>query len=180
MENNGIVHSPGPRYNRAMVKNDGPGSRSMPMLLRVLAGIAFILVLIIAAGTVYALAGRSSGSVRSSPPPAAEQGQTAPAGESIFTGIGRIRTNTSGARAAVIADIAFPYYPEDIAFSEELVSRIGDFRRETEQYFSSYPADELRMMDESALKADLLGRYNKLLRLGRIERLYFNDFMIVD
>jgi flagellar basal body-associated protein FliL len=35
-------------------------------------------------------------------------------------------------------------------------------------------------MDEGAAKAEILQRYNSLLRLGKIETLYFTDFMLVE
>jgi flagellar basal body-associated protein FliL len=78
----------------------------------------------------------------------------------------------------VIFSITFPYDPEDRVFAEELASRIRDFRQAALEYFGSFPAEELRSLDEDEIKTELLRRYNALLRLGRIEVLYISDFMI--
>jgi flagellar basal body-associated protein FliL len=80
----------------------------------------------------------------------------------------------------VIVSIAFPYNPEDRAFSGELVSRIGDIRKITADYFASLGENELRALREEEIKSELLGRYNALLRLGRITSLFFDDYMIIE
>jgi flagellar basal body-associated protein FliL len=81
--------------------------------------------------------------------------------------------------STLILSIAFPYPPRDQAFSEELASRITDFRAIAGDYFSSLSAESLAGLNEETAKAELLRRYNGVLRLGKIETLYFNDFLIV-
>ncbi|MDR1128818.1 MAG: flagellar basal body protein FliL, partial [Treponema sp.] len=99
----------------------------------------------------------------------------------IFTGIGRIRASTGAPEpATVILSIAFPYPSQDRAFSEELAARIGDFRSGAIAYFASLSTEELRQKDEAAIKTELLGRFNDLLRLGRITALYFSDYLIIE
>jgi flagellar basal body-associated protein FliL len=113
-------------------------------------------------------------------PPAPEGGFPEAAGGETFAGIGRIRATTPAPQpAAVVVSITFPYNPKDRAFSEELASRIGDFRRIALEYLGSLPVEELQSLDEKEIKAEILRRYNALLRLGRIEILYFTDFMII-
>ena len=121
------------------------------------------------------------------------QGAEIPA-ERTFTGIGRLRLSTAehspvpGNRpgsagtdsAMVILTITFPYPPEDLAYSEELVARVRDFRTLAESYFRSININELRNKKEEEVKAELLERFNSVLRLGKIHTLYFNDFMILD
>jgi flagellar basal body-associated protein FliL len=80
----------------------------------------------------------------------------------------------------VILQAAFPYFPGDRPFSEELVSRIRDFRSLTTGYFAALSPEELRSKGEDEVKAELLAQYNALLRLGRITILYFNEFMLID
>jgi flagellar basal body-associated protein FliL len=75
---------------------------------------------------------------------------------------------------------AFPYSSRDIAFSEELASRVSDFRKTAAEYFGSFTADELSRTNEEIIKRDLLDRYNGMLRLGKIETLFFNDYMIIE
>jgi hypothetical protein len=79
----------------------------------------------------------------------------------------------------VILAVGFPYDPGDLFFAEELSARVGDFRRLSAEYFASLSAGELLELGEGIVKAELLRRYNSALRLGRIGRLYFNEYMII-
>jgi len=101
------------------------------------------------------------------------QGQT-------FTGIGPIRVSTADLQPGmVIIFVSFIYYPDDRAFSEELALRIRDFRDIVTDYIGSFSTTELQMQGEEGIKAELLRRFNAILRLGQIETLYFSDFMVV-
>jgi flagellar FliL protein len=103
-----------------------------------------------------------------------KQGQT-------FTGIGRMRIPTADKEPGmVILFVMFPYYPDDKVFSEELVLRIRDFRHIITDYIGSFLARELKNQDEEIIKAEILHRLNKILRLGQIKTLYFSDFMIIE
>jgi flagellar basal body-associated protein FliL len=101
---------------------------------------------------------------------------------SVFTGIGQIRIPISGAvpAATMVLSIAFPYPPNDGPFVEELASKIPDFKTITTDYFSSLPADAISNLNEEAAKAELLKRYNAILRLGVIGALYFSDLLIIE
>ena len=104
------------------------------------------------------------------------QGQTSAA----FTGIGRLRVSTAGPQPGmVILFVSFNFHPEDKAFSEELALRIRDFRSIITDYIGSFSTAELQKQGEEGMKAELLRRFNAVLRLGHIETLYFSDFMIV-
>jgi flagellar basal body-associated protein FliL len=153
--------------------------RFLILLCRVLLALALTLVLVITAGTVYALALRpQSASAR---PPASGSAQPVPRDAAIFTNLGRLRCPTAPpSQATVILQAAFPYFPEDRPFSEELVSRIRDFRSLTAAYFGALGAKELRVKGEDEVKAELLAQYNALLRLGQITTLYFNEFMLIE
>jgi flagellar basal body-associated protein FliL len=97
-----------------------------------------------------------------------------------FTGIGRIRVSTADPQPGmVILFISFTYYPDDKAFSEELVLRVKDFRQIITNYFGSFSVSELQRLDEDSIKRELLRQFNAILRLGQIETLYFGDFMVV-
>lgn len=173
-----------------MRDTDGPNA-ALLRLYRVLAAIALGLVLAIAAGTVYGLA-----SGKRPAPPAAPQ-EAAPGGEpsdaapgkeapavpesGYFTGIGRIRAASAGASpAAVIVSIAFTYDRKDIAFSEELAAKTKAFREIAVAYFGTFTAAALREAGEPDLKAELLKRFNRELRLGRIEELFFSEYLVLD
>ena len=98
----------------------------------------------------------------------------------IFTGIGRIRVPTKDPQQGmVIIFVSFVYYPEDKPFSEELALRVVDFRNIITEYIGSFPIAELHQLSEEHLKIELLRKLNAILRLGQIESLYFNDYMIV-
>lgn len=102
-----------------------------------------------------------------------EEGQT-------FTGIGRIRVPTKDPQPGmVILFVSFVYYPNDKTFSEELALRVGDFRDIIENYIGSFSITELHALSEEDIKAELLRRFNALLRLGQIHTLFFSDFMII-
>ena len=102
-----------------------------------------------------------------------EKGQT-------FTGIGRIRVSTADPQPGmVILFVSFLYYPEDKAFAEELALRIRDFRYIIIDYIGSLSTAELNELSEEMLKAELLYRFNSVLRLGQIKTLFFSDFMVV-
>jgi flagellar basal body-associated protein FliL len=167
--------------------------RGLLFLYRALLALSVLLALVLLGGTLYALVFHdpAAGPLIQSPAPSPDSVRTVPSPspppspspveESIFTGIGRVRANTAApGSAAVILSIAFPYSPGDRAFSEELASRVGDFREIIREYFASSPEEELRLRAEETIKEDLRQRYNALLRLGRIEVLYFNDFMIIE
>jgi flagellar basal body-associated protein FliL len=108
----------------------------------------------------------------------------------IFTGIGRLRaplapparrnSTTGDNEAAVVIALGFPYNDSDRAFLEELSLNVTKFRTATIDCFSAIPADSPILSDEVSLKKELLTRYNKLLRLGKIETLYFSEYIIID
>jgi flagellar basal body-associated protein FliL len=164
---------------------------------RGLVALVVVLALVIAAGTIYALLFRKadapplykvsdtspadfevSGSLSPQPPAAPSELSVR---ENIFTGIGRLRAVSADKPAVtIVVSIAFPYQPQDRAFSEELNAKVPDFRNTALEYFSTHRAAELRNANEENIKAELLRRYNSLLRLGSISVLYFNDFMFID
>jgi flagellar basal body-associated protein FliL len=143
---------------------------------------ALLLLALITGGTLYALVFRGAGTVRSR----TAEAQTTPAVSSaveaaVFTGLGRLRFPAAGpGGGTVVLSVAFPYYPADRPFSEELASRVRELREITIAYLGSLSAEELVNTDEAVIKKELLSRYNTILRLGRIETLYFNDFMVIE
>ncbi|MDR2149977.1 MAG: flagellar basal body protein FliL [Spirochaetaceae bacterium] len=161
-------------------------AKASVFISRALLIVLALLILVLAAGTLYALVFRAPDA-----PPlysfTQEQTQETaliPELQSptpIFTGIGTIRTTTADKEpATVILSISFPYKPQDITFTEELNLTIARFRTVTQEYISSFTAEKLRIQAEETVKSDLLDRYNALLRLGKIDLLYFEDFMIIE
>jgi len=155
------------------------------VVYRVLLMIALVLALSLLGGTLYALVfraekkglpGQVSGDALSP-----MSSLNTPRNENIFTEIGRIRTSTAGSQpATVILAVTFPYSSRDKTFLEELNAQIANFRSVTVDYFGTFSADELRQKDEALIKAELLRQYNLLLRLGQLNTLYFNEYIIIE
>jgi flagellar basal body-associated protein FliL len=166
--------------------------RGLLVFYRILIVIASILALSLLGGTIYVLIAHSRVPNRALSPnlsPNSSQQQSASdriqspsfTSDRIFTGIGRLRLSTAPPQPImVILSIAFPYNPDDKAFSEELASRIKDIRSITSDYFASITENELRLRDEGEIKSELLSRYNAILRLGQLTTLFFNDYMIIE
>ncbi|GHV87185.1 hypothetical protein AGMMS50255_4810 [Spirochaetia bacterium] len=168
----------------------------MKFVTRILAIIAAVLILIILGGTIYAFfirppeapdtiseeaPGAPAAASASSTSPGAVPGSASGRGTAMFTGIGRLRiAANNGEPAAALISITFPYPGADRAFTEELVTKTPEFRSIAADYFAALSAGELRNLDEAAVKAELLRRFNAELLLGKIEVLYFNDLMILD
>ena len=136
------------------------------------------LALVFLGGTVYSLFFRQKPAEFTVPSPT----------DRIFTGIGRLRlpaannagTAGTGQGPVVILSITFPYEPEDRPFTEELASRVGEFRSITGEYFLSFTAASLAKKSEEEIKKELLDRFNRILRLGKIGTLYFNDYLVLE
>ena len=155
------------------------------LFYRILRIIAILVALALFGGTMYGLFFRPSRGIppqTASPSSSLHQDSSGDAGlDSVFSGLGRIRSVTAGDEgAAVVLSVAFPYNSRDTAFSEELASRIPDFRAVTQGYFGSQTLQDLKGMDEETIKGELLLRFNQMLRLGSISALYFSEYMIIE
>jgi flagellar basal body-associated protein FliL len=125
-------------------------------------------------GPLFSIGGKTDGEVQS--------GQSVDTEAlNVFSGLGRFRIPLAGDSAAtLLLSVSFPYPAEDRPFAEELASRIGDFRSIVTLYFGSLPPEKTARIDEAAAKVEILERVNKLLRLGKIETLYFGDLLVVE
>ena len=155
---------------------------------KILGNINFVLFLIAGALVLILLIGTIIGVARSgNPRPLLTFGgsdntvQAAPRADDIrvFSGLGRLRIQLANS-SILILSIAFPYPASDIAFTEELAGKISDLRTIATDYFSALPAENLIQIDEETAKQEILRRYNAVLRLGRIDALYFSDMMVID
>ncbi|MDR3193537.1 MAG: flagellar basal body protein FliL [Treponema sp.] len=161
------------------------GRKQPDSLVRFLTALLIVLVLVILGGTFYAIIrgpveegggrGEAAGGAGESGPKAS------PGPIAVFTGIGRLRIPVKGGpRATVVLSIVFPYPAEDRPFTEELAGKVPLFRRIAQDYFGSLAPEELAPLNEDKTKAELLERFNAELRLGSIDVLFFNDFMILE
>jgi flagellar basal body-associated protein FliL len=167
-----------------------PASRGTLIIYRVVVALILLLAVVLITGSLYAAFRpkdspplfRIGGAGGDSGKGGKGRGEAAPAGDvHVFSGIGRLRIPLAGETSAtVIIAISFPYPADDRAFAEELASRIGDFRSIAREYFASLSPEKAAALNEEEAKAEILKSYNTLLRLGKIETLYFGDLMVVD
>jgi hypothetical protein len=162
-----------------------------------LAAVLVLMALFIAGVSVWALyvRDRADGSVSVPSPPHADDSVSGTATR-FFTGIGRLRiplpspADASGTAdaaakdaaakdAVLIITIAFPYNSADRSFAAELAARLAYFREETRAYFAGFSAGDPRFGAEEQIKAGLLERFNRALRLGKIDTLLFEEFLIL-
>jgi flagellar basal body-associated protein FliL len=154
---------------------------------RILLGILIVQMLFIA-GISSAVFLKKTPQSAATPPLSAERFGAAQSpsrmySEKTFGGIGRIRAALKAERnmtpATVIIEPYFSYNSEDRAFYEELAMHIREFRSATLDFFAELPASSPILNDDAAIKNKLLERYNGVLRLGKIDKLYFTDFMVI-
>ena len=160
-------------------------SRAPLIAYRVLIVLLIALAALLVAGSLYALFRPSNSEplfrIGGSQAGATRTGMPAGGEIAMFSGIGMLRISAAGYPAAtVVVSINFPYPAGDRPFAEELASHIGDFRSIATGYFSSLSSENITRLDEEAAKAEILKRYNALLRLGKIETLYFSDLMVLN
>jgi flagellar basal body-associated protein FliL len=153
-----------------------PGNNSVLMVIyRILLAVFIGIAVLWLGGTAWALFFRKAET------PAISAGTALSGTSRVFTGMGRLRLPLAPPSTAMaIVSLTFPYDSADRAFSEELASRVPDLRNAAAEYFGSFAPEALQTRDEAAVKAELLSRLNALLRLGKIEVLYLDDYMIID
>ena len=155
--------------------------KALNIICLILIVITLLLVLTIIVGTIWAMANRQSPApVESSGSETVLPGRTAPSEmpDNIFTGIGRLRLTTNDA-VMVIVTVNFPFPADDKPFFEELVLRTSEFRSITIKYFGDFNSSDLIKTDENTLKTGLLELFNSILNLGKIETLYFDDYLVL-
>jgi flagellar basal body-associated protein FliL len=146
---------------------------------RVLVVVAAILVLVLAAGTIYGLA---SGSRQRKLAREADRAQVSAelAASSSFTAIGTVRAKSSDKKpAVVVATIAFPYDSQDKAFSEELARKAPVLKAMAESVLSARKAADLAPAFEGAVKAELRDAFNSRLSLGKVGEIWLSDFTVI-
>jgi len=158
--------------------------RRQSSFTHILIGIICLLILIIAAVTIYYFPGRPAGGLQEKP---AEAHRAAGSGrtEKTFSGIGTLRAQLKKEKdkalpATVVIEPYFSYDSSDRAFSEELVKNTKNFRESTVRYFQELEAGSGILRNDALLQRELLEKYNSFLHLGKIDALYFTTFMVID
>lgn len=123
------------------------------------------------------------------PEPGAVVNMTSPDNEKLaaFTGLGRIRTVTKpdtkkkdDTGTPVVITPWFSYADGDTEFYEELSRKSTAMKALISQYFSQYTENELRSMSEDKIKTDLLQELNARFSLGKINAIYFSDYIFLE
>lgn len=150
----------------------------------VLSLVAALLAVVLATGTAWAFA---SGRAR----PGSHSGG---AGRNLFAGnvpapdavtavfgdIGVLRAKTADSEpVSVVVSPFLPYPADDLAFREELVQKTRILRTSILGWFAAHSLSEINKLGEAGVKRELLAVINANLVLGRIEILYFDDFMVL-
>jgi flagellar basal body-associated protein FliL len=173
---------------------DKEASRFLSLILLI---VAVFLVFIIASGTIWACSHEQSsqgaGGRGASGGTASISGKRlfsakkdvaaieASADAALFSDIGVLRASTADKNGAVIiVQPYFPYPSDDIAFREELVKKTRTIRSFMLDWFSTRTVAEIKSLGETEVKQALLDGVNGLLVLGKLDTVWFSEFMVLD
>ena len=108
-----------------------------------------------------------------------------------YTGIGRIRTVTAaedngskgadvdGSATPIVITPWFSYEESNFELYEELSRKRILITGIISKYFSERTEKELLSTSEEKIKADLLNEINSQLSLGKIQNIYFSDYIFL-
>jgi flagellar FliL protein len=168
----------------------------LSLLDRVLAALAILVATVIVSVSVWAFAsgharpGRPDPAVSAAAEPVPEStlsGQTShdPVvpmdGLAMFSDIGPLRARTADSEpATIVVEPVFPYDADDIAFREELVQKSRMMRTVILEWFASRTLSGIRELGEESVKAALIKELNGCFVLGKLDSVYFEEYMILD
>ena len=99
----------------------------------------------------------------------------------VYSDIGRLRAITADVPPVSLVITPFFTFPTaDNAFFEELVQKKRRLRSVFLDYFALHSKDELIKMGEAAVKQELIEKLNAELMLGKIDVLYFNEYIFLN
>lgn len=154
------------------------------MIRRICFCIAGLTVLILVFGTAIAfVSGRAKPGTalrKRDPAPGVLEKKIGPE-ETVFSHIGTIRCVTSDTPAVPL--VITPYFrcsADDNAFYEELTQKVRKMRLIIGGYTEQYTRAELLHRGEDKIKSDLTDLINRELVLGKIEKLYFSEYIFFE
>lgn len=100
---------------------------------------------------------------------------------SVFSSIGRLRLLTSDNKDITIILKPYFFYPSsDKDFYEELVTKNQKMRFLISEYFENKSFDFIKTTKEMEIKKELLEILNESLVMGKIQDLYFDEYIFLD
>lgn len=159
------------------------------MLNKILLSVALVIVAVIISGTLIAFATNKAhpgASLRTIDPTPEESNIISQNSQEFdsFVGLPRIRATTKPSEqdeedrgTPLVLTLWFPYPKDDTAFYEELSRKSGTMTTLIVSYFAEHTERELRSRGEEKVKKDLLEILNTQLVLGKINSLYFTEYV---
>jgi len=96
----------------------------------------------------------------------------------VFDGIGTLRLSTCDEEPVPIVLSVYFYYPtDDSLYYEELSTKTRSLKAIITSYFAGQTKEQLQKRGESTIKAQLKNLLNKELVLGKIDALYFGEYL---
>lgn len=99
----------------------------------------------------------------------------------IYSELGSLRAVTADIPSVpVVISPYFPYPASDTSFFEELSQKKRQIRSIFLEYFAQHTKEQLVSIGEDKIKKDLIARINSVLVLGKIDVLYFNEYIFLN
>lgn len=145
-------------------------------LQRILQGIIVFLIIVIIGGTLIGIQkNRAKSQKTTDSQPALPKKE-----EALYGDIGQLRISTIDTPPATIVLTPFlEYKAADTAFQEELVNKKEILKYSILEWFSIQSAYRLKSEPHETMKRELIKVINAQLLLGKIQNIYFEDFVIL-
>lgn len=100
---------------------------------------------------------------------------------SVFSDFGRLRTSTADNPQIPVVVLPFISYKTENSFLyEELCQKQRKIRTIILQFFTKKTQKELFSMGEEVIKSEILKLINEELTMGKIEALYFEEYIFLE
>lgn len=146
------------------------------ILIAIVVSIIALTVILAATGSLAKLGGKSG-----------QNGYASVTGEvsgeddydfAVFDGIGTLRLSSCDDEPVPIVLSVYFYYPtNDSLYYEELCTKTRSLKAVISGYFAGQTVAQLQKRGESTVKAQLRNLLNKELVLGKIDELYFGEYL---
>ena len=152
-------------------------------LFKLLRGIIIVLIAAIIIGTVIAVVKKTKERASGRQDEESDAGAVyiPPKEYALYGDLGQLRAVTAdNPPITVILKPFLEYKASDTAFQEELVKNKIVMRELIIQFFKQKTKREIQSLGEGNIKTEILFSINKILVLEKIEKLYFEKFIILE